>query len=43
MDLLNQFNGISFLAIMALSYFAVLKSSQRSEQMTKAMMKKRCR
>jgi hypothetical protein len=26
---------------MALSYFAVLKSSQRSEQMTKAMMKKR--
>jgi hypothetical protein len=43
MDLLNHFNGISLVAIMALSYFAVLKSSQRSEHMTKVAMKKRDR
>ena len=43
MDLLNHFNGISLLAIMALSYCAVLKSSKRSEQMITVMMKKHYR
>jgi hypothetical protein len=29
MELLNNFNGLSLVVIMVLSYFAVLKSTQR--------------
>jgi len=29
MELLNNFNGLSLVAIMVLSYFAVLKSAKR--------------
>jgi hypothetical protein len=34
MDIINNFNGISLIAIIALSYFAVLKNTKRDMRMT---------
>ena len=33
MDIINNFNGISLIAIIALSYFAVLKNTKRDLRM----------
>jgi hypothetical protein len=37
MDLLNHFNGISLAIIMVLSYFAVLKNTQRDQSLKGAI------
>ena len=41
MDLLNNFNGISLVAIMVLSYCAVLKNTKRHESATKQVFNRK--